>query len=135
MATPPPFPHTLDLFSDSTVFIINAPGHLPGHINLLCRISLSPPKYVYLAGDACHDIRLFTGERQIATWQDDQGKYCCIHADIETTKETLKRIREVQREGLDVEGGGRAEVEVVFAHDWAWEADAAGRGRFWPGKL
>ena len=94
-----PFSETLDLFSDSSVYIVNAPGHLPGHINLLCRISTSPLRYVYLAGDACHDIRLFTGEREIATWTDAEGKYCCIHADIDATKETLRRMRMAVRGG------------------------------------
>jgi glyoxylase-like metal-dependent hydrolase (beta-lactamase superfamily II) len=124
------FPETIDLFSDSSVFIINAPGHLPGHLNLLCRISTSPLKYVYLAGDACHDMRLFTGEREIATWTDAEGRYCCIHADIEATKETLRRMRVAKDEG--VEGG---ELEVVFAHNPVWEREARDRGRFWPGKL
>ncbi len=129
-----PFPAALDLFSDSSVYIINAPGHLPGHINLLCRISRSPLKYVYLAGDACHDIRLFTGEKEIATWTDAEGNYCCIHADIEATKETLRRMRTAVEEGLEVDGQKGA-VEVVFAHNAVWEKEAREQGRFWPGKL
>ena len=129
-----PFPQTLDLFSDGSVYIINAPGHLPGHVNLLCRTSTSPLKYVYLAGDACHDIRLFTGEREIATWTDAEGKYCCIHADIEATKETLRRMRTAVEEGLDIDGQ-KGEVEVVFAHNAVWEKEAREGGRFWPGKL
>jgi len=136
-----PFPHTIDLFSDGTVHVISAPGHLPGHINLAIRTS--PTKYVILAGDACHDIRLFTGERDIATWVDDTGRHCCIHYDIPRAKETIKRLADVQRQGLDVEiedGQGskkkeKADVEVVFAHNWQWEEDAVKRGRYWPGQI
>ncbi|ETN40683.1 uncharacterized protein HMPREF1541_04962 [Cyphellophora europaea CBS 101466] len=119
----PPFAHAIDFFNDASLFIVNAPGHLPGHINLLCRVS--PDKYVYLAGDACHDVRLFTAEREIATWIDGDGRQCCIHADREQTKETLRVMRDAVEKG----------VEVVFAHDWAWEREARERGGFWPGRL
>lgn len=95
----------------------------------------SPRKYVYLAGDACHDIRLFTGERDIATWKDAEGNYCCIYADIEQTKKTLSLMRQAAQEGLVATDGQQGEVEVIFAHNWAWEKDAKGKGRFWPGKL
>jgi glyoxylase-like metal-dependent hydrolase (beta-lactamase superfamily II) len=129
-----PFPSTMDLFGDGSVRIVNAPGHLPGHINLLCRIA--PGKYVYLAGDAAHDSRLFAGTHDIATWTDDTGRACCIHADREATLRTLGWIREIIEGGLVEEGGGdNATVEVIFAHDWAWEKDARKRGRFWPGSL
>ena len=132
----PSFENTIDLFGDNTIHILHAPGHLPGHINLLVRTSApnEPPKFVILAGDACHDIRLFTGERDIATWQDDTGRQCCIHYDIPRAKETIARLAKVQREGIEV-AGVRGEVEVVFAHNWEWEEDAVRRGRFWPGKL
>lgn len=135
-------------------FIINAPGHLPGHINLLCRVdndddasSNDPPRWIYLAGDACHDIRLFTGEREIATWTDTEGRACCIHADRKATMETLRRMRQANEAGFalppasDGQEGGKKEaekqgtVEVVFAHNWAWEKDAKDRERFWPGSL
>lgn len=131
-----PFEATIDLFGDGTIFILNAPGHLPGHINLLVRTSAphEVPKYVILAGDACHDIRLFTGECDIATWTDDAGRQCCIHYDIPRAKETIARLAQVQTEGLEI-NGLRAEVEVVFAHNWAWEEDAVRRDRFWPGRL
>ncbi|KAK5077250.1 hypothetical protein LTR64_005271 [Lithohypha guttulata] len=133
-----PFEHTIDLFGDGTVYIVNAPGHLPGHINLLVRTSVSPLKYVLLAGDACHDIRLFTGERDVATWTDDTGRQCCIHYDIPRAKQTIAMLAKAQREGVEVDINGvrqRGEVEVVFAHNWEWEEDALRRNRFWPGKI
>lgn len=133
-----PFEHTIDLFDDGTIYIVNAPGHLPGHINLMIRTSTSPLKYIILAGDACHDMRLFTGECDIATWTDDRGKYCCIHYDIPRAKETIARLAQVQKHGIDVEIDGKlqhGDVEVVFAHNWAWEEDAVRRNRFWPGRI
>ncbi|KEF61410.1 uncharacterized protein A1O9_02976 [Exophiala aquamarina CBS 119918] len=130
------FPRAIDFFKDGSVYIINAPGHLPGHINLLCRISQNPTKFVCLAGDACHDIRLFTREKDIATWTDDEGRYCCIHVDIAKTKETLANLYAASNEGLELGGEkDKAQVEVIFAHDFAWEEKARKEDRFFPGKL
>jgi glyoxylase-like metal-dependent hydrolase (beta-lactamase superfamily II) len=121
-------PHTIDLFGDGSLYIVHAPGHLPGHINVLARTSAT--KSIYLAGDACHDIRLFNGTHEIATWQDDAGKMCCIHVDKVKAEETIERIRKLAQKGPN-----GADVEVVFAHSPEWEAQAKERGRFWPGML
>lgn len=124
------FDQTMDIFGDGSVHVVSAPGHLDGHINLLCR--LKSGKYVYLAGDACHDRRLLTGEKDIATWSDpaSPGEVCCIHGDREAAKKTLDTIRETMTGKTEL-----GEVEVVFAHDAAWEKDARNRGRFFPGLL
>jgi len=130
------FPHAIDLFGDGSVYIINSPGHLPGHINLLCRISNDPTRLVYLAGDACHDVRLLNGERDIATWTDETGRHCCMHVDVPRSKETLARLYAASKDGLKLDGEEKpAQVEVVFAHDYAWEAKAKKEDRFWPGRL
>ena len=130
------FPEVIDFFQDGSVYIVNAPGHLPGHINLLCRISTQPTKFVCLAGDACHDGRLLTGECDIATWTDETGRFCCMHVDIPRSKETLARLYAASKDGVKIDGEDQAaEVEVVFAHNYAWEEDAKQKGKFWPGEL
>lgn len=130
------FPNAIDLFKDGSVYIINAPGHLPGHINLLCKTCSRPSKFVCLAGDACHDIRLLTGEKDIATWTDETGKHCCMHVDIPSSKETLARLHAASTQGIQLAGEDHpADVEVVFAHDFEWEEEAKRKGRFWPGRL
>lgn len=125
------FPHAIDLFQDGSCFIIDAPGHLPGHINLLCKISVEPTKYVLLAGDACHDRRLLSGEKEIATWTDDGGHSCCIHADKEEAMKTIARLRGA--ENGDCQDLGK--VMLLFAHDPVWEALAKARKWVWPGKI
>jgi glyoxylase-like metal-dependent hydrolase (beta-lactamase superfamily II) len=130
------FPHASDLFKDGSVYIADAPGHLPGHLNLICRISKDPVKFVCLAGDSCHDRRLLTGECDIATWTDETGRYCCMHVDIPKSKETLARLYSAYNDGLKTEGQGKpAEFEVIFAHDYAWEERAKEQEMFWPGKV
>lgn len=111
-------PHTLDLFKDGSLFIVNAPGHLPGHINILARTSET--HQVYLAGDACHDRRLLTGEKQIGEWQDAEGHMCCIHAERKTAEATMALIRELEKNG----------VEIIFAHDVEWANSPANKSRF-----
>ncbi|PMD35698.1 Metallo-hydrolase/oxidoreductase [Hyaloscypha variabilis F] len=108
--------HVMDIFLDGSLYIVDAPGHLPGHINLLARTS--PNSYIYLAGDACHDRRIMRKEREIGTWADAEGFTCCIHANREKAEETIKRIGELERSG----------VEVIFAHDVEWEQDPRNEG-------
>ncbi|CZR54237.1 uncharacterized protein PAC_04120 [Phialocephala subalpina] len=111
-------PHVIDLFQDGSLYIVDTPGHLPGHINLLARTG--PNESVYLAGDACHDRRILRKEKTIGTWPDAEGYTCCIHANREKAEETIERIRELEKQG----------VEVIFAHDVEWEQDPKNKGRF-----
>ena len=117
-------PQTLDLFGDGSVYVVNAPGHLQGHVNLLVSPSMGPspsadrPQQIYLAGDALHDVRLLTNEKSIGTWINEQGRECCIHVDREKAAETIGRIRALKEE---------VGMEVVFAHDGAWERENEGR--------
>jgi glyoxylase-like metal-dependent hydrolase (beta-lactamase superfamily II) len=111
-------PQILDVFNDGSLLIVDAPGHLPGHINLLARTSND--HQVYMAGDACHDRRLLTGEKSIGEWNDAQGHVCCIHADRKQAEETIERIRMLEKEG----------IEIIFAHDVEWESDPENKTRF-----
>jgi glyoxylase-like metal-dependent hydrolase (beta-lactamase superfamily II) len=118
-------PVTIDVFGDGSLHIVDAPGHLPGHINLLARTAHTEGDggWVYLAGDACHDRRIVRGEKEIGEWRDAGGHVCCIHADRGRAEETIRRIRSLEEE----EGNG---VEVIFAHDVEWECRASNRRRF-----
>ncbi|KAL2410888.1 hypothetical protein ABEF91_000662 [Exophiala dermatitidis] len=111
-------PRVLDVFHDGSLYIVDSPGHLPGHINLLAKTS--PTSSVYLAGDACHDRRIMRNERQIGEWLDDHGHICCIHADKKLAEQTIQRIQELESNG----------VEVIFAHDYEWEEDPGNQSRF-----
>jgi glyoxylase-like metal-dependent hydrolase (beta-lactamase superfamily II) len=123
-----PFSDGIDLFGDRSVYVINAPGHLPGHINLLCRVG--PNKWVYLAGDTCHDIRILTGEKEIGTWKDDStGKELCIHMDPETARKSINRIRKLQKVAKET----GQQVEVILAHDDIWFSK--NKHRMFPEKL
>ncbi|KAK8201964.1 hypothetical protein M8818_005489 [Zalaria obscura] len=131
-----PFENVVDFFGDGSLFVVDAPGHLPGHVNLLARTGAR--KWVYLGGDCCHDPRILTGEKGIAMYDDGKGGLRSVHADTETARGTIKRIGKLLREGdvvQEVPGGGteKVEVEVVVAHDKGWRE--ANKERFLPGTL
>jgi hypothetical protein len=119
-----PLRNVIDVFSDGSVCLVNSPGHLDGHLNLLAR--LGPGKFLYLAGDACHDRRILRKELGIATWKNLHGEVCCIHSDKEATEKTIELII-----GLEKMDG----VEVVLAHDVEWLNRESNKERFWPGKM
>jgi 3-hydroxyisobutyrate dehydrogenase len=106
-----PFEAAIDIFQDGSVFVVHAPGHLPGHVNLLCRVG--EKRWMYLGGDSCHDTRLLSGERSIATWTDPHGHMQCIHLNKTRAEDTLRRIRQLMQSDGE-------HVEVVLAHDGDW---------------
>lgn len=103
-----------DVLGDGAVYVVDAPGHLPGHVNLLARVGAR--RWVYLGGDACHDRRLLTGAEAIAQWTDAVGRMCCIHTDKALAEATLARIRDLQA-AADETG---VSVQVILAHDKDW---------------
>jgi glyoxylase-like metal-dependent hydrolase (beta-lactamase superfamily II) len=126
------FPSALDFFADGSLYVIDAPGHLPGHVNLLARIACG--KWVYLGGDCCHDPRILSGEKGIALYDDGKGGVRSVHADTDEAARTVERAARLLGKGRAMEEGGAAvSVEVVVAHDRGWAE--ANEGRFWPGCL
>ena len=105
-----PFPAALDLFGDGSVYVIDTPGHLPGHVNLLCR---TKDRWLCLCGDAFHDPRLLTGEKEIGTWEDSHGHTLCIHLDKEKAAESIRRLRDFDKATAD-------QCELIAAHDDGW---------------
>ncbi|KAK4505922.1 hypothetical protein PRZ48_003887 [Zasmidium cellare] len=105
-----PFPAALDLFNDGSVYVIDTPGHLPGHVNLLCRMK---ERWVLLCGDAFHDRRLLTGEKGVGTWVGGDGSRICIHVDKEAAEGSIRRLR-------DFDEATGEECELIAAHEEVW---------------
>ncbi|KAH7886197.1 beta-lactamase-like protein [Phlebopus sp. FC_14] len=51
------FDRALDFFSDGSLYICDAPGHMPGHITALVRVA--PNTFVLLAADSCHNRQCY----------------------------------------------------------------------------
>ncbi|KAF2097065.1 Metallo-hydrolase/oxidoreductase [Rhizodiscina lignyota] len=105
-----PFPEAHDFFGDSSVFIVNAPGHLPGHVNLLVRERSGG--WIYLAGDTAHHSDLLDGKAEVSTYTDAAtGCLKCAHSDKEAAETHIKRVRRLRDEGG---------VEIILHHDMNW---------------
>ncbi|CCM04901.1 uncharacterized protein FIBRA_07097 [Fibroporia radiculosa] len=116
-----PFPHALDFYGDGSLYIVDTPGHIPGHVTVLARTS-SDGGWVYLAADAAHDWRLLTGGAQIA----DSEHYGCAHRDKETAAKSIEWITQVSQQ---------PRVRVLLGHDVPWFKDNKDGSAFWPGSL
>jgi glyoxylase-like metal-dependent hydrolase (beta-lactamase superfamily II) len=53
------FERALDWFGDGSLYLLDAPGHMPGHLAAMVRTTYDPPTYLISAGDAAHDLCLF----------------------------------------------------------------------------
>ncbi|KAI0745054.1 beta-lactamase-like protein [Earliella scabrosa] len=121
-AWPPlgPFPHALDFYGDGSLYIVDAPGHLPGHVNVLARTS-ADGGWVYLAGDSAHDWRLITGEARIARTP------ACMHVDVDAAEAHIARIARLREDN--------PRARVLLAHDVPWYEKNKGGDAFWPGEI
>ena len=43
-----------DFFGDGSFYLLSTPGHSPGHIAALARVTSSPDSFMFFAGDGCH---------------------------------------------------------------------------------
>jgi glyoxylase-like metal-dependent hydrolase (beta-lactamase superfamily II) len=118
-------PHVIDFFGDGSVYIVDAPGHLQGHVNLLARVS--PSKWVYLGGDCCHDARIIRGEKETATYDDGHGGTRSVHSNLPLAKDTIAMIQQF------IKVNGEDTVEWIIAHDKEW-ADK-NPAKFFPGHI
>ena len=107
-------PNAVDYFGDGSVWIIDTPGHLHGHVNALLRVG--PDKWVYLGGDCCHDRRIITGERGIAEYDNGHGGVKSAHSELSVAKKTIQNIQKL----IEVNGDT---VEWIVAHDTKWATE------------
>ncbi|KJA28716.1 hypothetical protein HYPSUDRAFT_33049 [Hypholoma sublateritium FD-334 SS-4] len=119
-----PFPRAFDFFGDGSLYIVDSPGHIEGHINILARTS-ADGAWIYLAGDSMHHWRILEGLSQIKTGMP-YGPTFCIHKDKHAAEESIERIRELRK---------LPRVQVLLAHDGPWYDDNKGGDAFWPGKI
>ncbi|KAL0955168.1 hypothetical protein HGRIS_004076 [Hohenbuehelia grisea] len=118
-----PFPRAFDFYGDGSLYIVDAPGHLPGHINVVARTS-ADGGWICLAGDSAHHCKLVTGEAHIAVGASGHGPAACAHADKASADFHLTMIRSLFR---------TPRVRVVLAHDTPFRKEQP--DAFWPGRI
>ena len=120
-----PFPRAHDYFGDGSLYLIDAIGHLPGHINILARTSAAG-SWIYLGADTAHDNRLLTREKEVATMMDPSGRTLCAHANKADADKHIERVGSL----LSMPG-----VHVLLAHDWEWYERNEDKKAFLPGVI
>ncbi|KOC13435.1 hypothetical protein AFLA70_35g004521 [Aspergillus flavus AF70] len=94
-----PFERAMDFFGDGSFWVIQAPGHMPGNLGACARLS---------TGEA-----LLDGTKEFGTFELN-GNMACLHTDVTAAKDTLARIRLMEKE---------LGVHVALAHDPTWMQD------------
>ncbi|KAK7050819.1 hypothetical protein VNI00_004930 [Paramarasmius palmivorus] len=120
-----PFERTLDFYGDGSLFIVDAPGHLPGHINVLVRTS-PDGDWILLAGDSAHHWNIITGESHVAHGvAGSPFPGGCVNADREEAEVHLRCIRRFLEE---------ERTKVIIGHDEPWFRENKDTA-FWPGTI
>lgn len=120
-----PFPRAFDFFRDGSLYLIDSPGHLRGHMNVLARTS-SDGGWIYLAGDSAHNWRLLRDQAEIADFYDESRGNVCVHADKDLAAVHIRRIADLMT---------LPRVKVILAHDDEWYAENKDGESFWPGSI
>ncbi|KAB8215590.1 beta-lactamase-like protein [Aspergillus novoparasiticus] len=94
-----PFERAMDFFGDGSFWVIQAPGHMPGNLSACARLA---------TGEA-----LLDGTKEFGTFELN-GNMACLHTDVPAAKDTLARIRLMEKE---------LGVHVALAHDPTWMQD------------
>ena len=114
-----PFRRAYDLFGDNSFLLLDAPGHMPGH---LCGLAHSGNgDWVFMGGDCCHHRALFTGTRPISITVGPNGNKS-FHQDPNIAIKTIELVRELEKDGR---------AFVALAHDAVLE----GRMPLYPNTL
>ncbi|KAG0709233.1 beta-lactamase-like protein [Suillus ampliporus] len=120
-----PYPNAIDYFGDGSMYIVDAPGHVGGHVNVLARTS-AQGSWILLGGDSAGDFRLITGEKEIGHYTDTNGCLRCIHVNKELALENIRRIRALL---------SNPKVQVLIAHDVPWYEENKDGPAFYPGVI
>lgn len=105
-----PFPRALDYFGDGSFFLLDTPGHMPGHLGglaLTANAKHGQKEWVFMGGDCCHHRSLLIGSRPMSVTVGPAGTPC-FHKDPNAAKETIEKIRTLEKS---------ANVLVALAHD------------------
>jgi glyoxylase-like metal-dependent hydrolase (beta-lactamase superfamily II) len=99
-----PFQRAHDYFGDGSFYLIDTPGHMVGHLGGLALTG--PDEWVFMGGDCCHHRSILLGSRPMSVSDGPMGR--CFHSDPKVAKETLEKIRKLEK---------TSRVFMALAHD------------------
>ncbi|PCH35012.1 Metallo-hydrolase/oxidoreductase [Wolfiporia cocos MD-104 SS10] len=92
------FNRAVDFFRDGSLYLLDAPGHFPGHLAALARVSTN--KFVLLAADCCHNRLCYNPGHRLISREN--------YHDVQVARDTVQRLKIMDR----TEG-----VLVILAHE------------------
>ncbi|KAL1410486.1 hypothetical protein Q8F55_004499 [Vanrija albida] len=118
----------IDYFGDGSFYILDAYGHMVGHIAALVRTTTEPDSYILLAGDSAH-VRglysccpgcahppfragLYPAADGLSPAEKARGGLLAIHYDLPAAYTNMARMGRMEEED---------NVTVVLAHDLEWK--------------
>ncbi|KAL7812746.1 Metallo-hydrolase/oxidoreductase [Trichoderma gracile] len=99
-----PFPRAHDFFGDGSFYLVDTPGHLPGHITGLAQTR--PDEWVLMGGDCCHARSVLDGSRPLSL--DGCPGGTSMHEDVDEALKSIERLRKLDQDDT---------VFVALAHD------------------
>ncbi|KAL3458358.1 beta-lactamase-like protein [Aspergillus heterothallicus] len=107
-----PFEAAMDFFGDGGLWVVRAPGHMPGNLCGVVRVGFEGEgAWVVLGSDCCHSRDLLNGTKSFGTFPLPDGSMTCLHADPDAARDTLAKLRVLERD---------MGAHVALAHDASW---------------
>jgi glyoxylase-like metal-dependent hydrolase (beta-lactamase superfamily II) len=101
-----PFEKGVNLFGDGSLWILDAPGHMPGHQMALARTGQN--EWVSMGGDCCHHRALLDDPRRDISIDIGPNGQPGFHKDPEKARETIRKLQSLH---------SNVSVFVALAHD------------------
>ncbi|KAI0093150.1 beta-lactamase-like protein [Irpex rosettiformis] len=99
------FDRAVDFYGDGSVYVVDTPGHFPGHLSLVVRVA--PNVFVFLAGDVCHNRECYNpGQRVVSELNNE---------DLQVARETARKLVKFNKESDN--------TVVILAHEAHWLED------------
>jgi glyoxylase-like metal-dependent hydrolase (beta-lactamase superfamily II) len=102
-----PFARAYDFFGDGSFYLVDTPGHLPGHMGGVALTGVD--EWVVMGGDCCHHRSLLMHTRPMSVTCGPAGP-TGFHLDPDSAKKTVGTIRKLEKES-------KGSVLVALAHD------------------
>ncbi|KAH7242855.1 beta-lactamase-like protein [Fusarium solani] len=105
------FDRAIDFFGDGSLWVIDAPGHMPGNLCAAVRLEGSQ-EWVLLGSDCCHSQALLREKEDIALYDLPTGETAAyLHKDLPAARITIDKIRLAE---------SKYGMHIALAHDATW---------------
>lgn len=104
------FEHAHDFFGDGSLYLVDTPGHMPGHLAAVAQTG--DDEWVFMGGDCCHHRALLLDRRPMSVTMGPNGTKS-FHASPNVAKQTIGKVRMLEEDDC---------VFVALPHDATLDA-------------